>query len=149
SLNYHVGSTLARSTDNQFLVLNFVHTTYADILARGHIIVHIILEDHANLFAQFLQIIFLDIASADQDFTFIWVVQARQQLYYGRLPRTVAPNQSNGFARPHGETDIFQGCLRLRVLPWVGETDVAKLYIGSFGLKWRIYRLWIRGRHNP
>src|SRR5260370_35047681 len=70
SLNYSVGSALARGTHDQFLMLDLVHSPYTDILTGSHIVVHIILEDHANLFTQFPQIVFFYIATTHHDFTF-------------------------------------------------------------------------------
>ncbi len=89
-----VGPALARGALDEFPLFDLVHTPHADVFLRSHVVVHIILEDHANLFTQFLQVIFFDIAAADQDLALIRVVQTRKELDQRCLACTVAPNQS-------------------------------------------------------
>src|SRR5260370_5356032 len=117
SLNHGAGPALARGAHDQFSVLDLVHAPYADILMRGHVVVHIILEDHAYLLAQLLQVVLLDIAPADQDIALIRVIQAREQFYQGGLRGTVASDQRNSLTRMYAETDMLRGRLLLRALP--------------------------------
>src|SRR5260370_23510499 len=121
SLNHGAGPALARGAHDQFSVLDLVHAPYADILMRGHVVVHIILEDYAYLLAQFLQVVLLDIAPAYQDIALILAIQPREQFYQGGLPGTVASDQRNSFTRLAGATYMLQCRLRLGVLPLIGQ----------------------------
>ena len=130
-----VGPALARGTFDQFPLFDLVHAPYADVFLRSHVVVHIILEDHANLFAQILQVVFFDIATADQDLASIRVVQTRKELDQRCLARAVAPNKRYGLTCAYGETHVFQGRVCLGVLPWIGEADIAELYVEPFYLR--------------
>src|SRR5712692_4612888 len=139
-LDHRAGPALARCAHDEFSLLYLVHAPHADVFLRRHVVVHIILEDHANLFAQFLQIIFLDVAASYQDFALVRFVQTGEELDQRSLARAIAPNQGNGLARVYGETDMFQGGLRLRVFTWIGETDITELDVKPFHLRLCIER---------
>src|SRR5579883_34383 len=148
TLNHGIGPTLEGCAVDQLDILYLVNLPHTDILTRIHMIVNIILEDNPHLLAQFLQIILLDIASADQNFALIGVVEARQQLDERGFASTVAPDQRNGLARLNGKAHILQSSLRFWIFAWIGKANVAKLDIQSRHSLRRLNRLRLLRRDN-
>src|SRR6266699_5960566 len=138
---------LGRAID-EIHILNLVDAASANVLTRAQIIADIILENDADLLAQGLEVIFLDITSTYQNLAFIWIIETRQQFDNRRFSRSIAANQRDGFAGPERKTHVFQGSFCFRVFAGVGKGHVAKLYLQTFDFIRRRYGLRLRRRNN-
>src|SRR5205807_1717663 len=62
-------------------------------------------------------------------------VVALRELLDDGVGRALAPNKRYCLTCAYGETHVFQGRVCLGVLPWIGEADIAELYVESFYLR--------------
>ena len=83
-----------------------------------------ILEHNRENTHIFLIIIFSDINSVQQNFTFGWIVQAAEELDESGFPRAVHPDNCKPFPDPEFQADIPEG---INIGSRIFETDIAKL----------------------
>src|SRR5579872_1202272 len=72
-----VGQALAGRVLQQIKISEFFYAAYGNVFARRHLIAHEILEDHADLPMQVLELVFAKVHAVEQDFSFGGIVQAR------------------------------------------------------------------------
>src|SRR3954454_18969002 len=87
-------ATLGGFSDRRGIV-DMHHIADADVLARAQLIRGVVLEHHAELFAQSLRVVVADVVPIDQHAALSWIVEAAEQLHDGRFTGAVAADQSN------------------------------------------------------
>jgi hypothetical protein len=70
-----------------------------DVFARRHFVAHEVLKDDSDLRMQIGQIVFAEVDAIEQNLTFGWIVETRDQLDDGGFPLAVLTNQSHAFSR--------------------------------------------------
>src|SRR5581483_228971 len=130
-LDYAISPTLMRGTGNQFLIIDIVNAAHADILTGFQFVAHVILEDYSDLLAQIFEAVFSDVAPTNENFTFIGIVEAREQFDQRCFASSITTNQCNRFTCSNGETDIVK---RRLLLARVSEADIAELDIQTLYL---------------
>ena len=92
-----------------------------DVLGSRECVAHEVLEDHADVRAQLLEIVFAQIMAIEQDAAFVRVVEPRQQLDQCRLAGAVLADEREHFAGLQRERKLAHGpALGARIT----ETDV-------------------------
>ena len=98
ALDHFVGQRAARGVADAGAVVHRVDLADADVLARGQVVAHEVLEDHADVRAQVVQVVVAQVAAIEQDAAFIRVVEPRQQLHQRGLAGAVLADQRQHFA---------------------------------------------------
>ncbi len=95
-----------------------------------HVVTHVVLKNHADFFAQTVNIVLAQIDAVEQDRAFGGIVQARQQLDQCGLARAILSDQCDPLAGVEAKTHAVQN---LAVGARVGERHVAKLKARTYG----------------
>src|SRR2546426_4137681 len=121
---HRVRQTAPRRLAHPGLVAQRVHLAHADVLFQDEVVAHEVLEDHADVPAQAVQIVLPQVHAVEQDAPFIGVVQACEQLHERRLPRSVLAHQGNALARLEQEPEVPHGPA---IRPGIAEADALEL----------------------
>ena len=89
-----------------FLVVAGGDASERDIVARGEVVAHEILEDDAHAAAQLFDVVFAEVMAVEQDAALVRVVQTCQQLHQGGLAGAVLAHQRHHLARLEGEAEM-------------------------------------------
>ena len=118
----HLGGhrALRRGADAAVIV-HRIDLADADVLGRGEVIAHEILEDHADVGAQIFEVIVAQVAAVEQDATLVGFVQPRQQLHQRGLAGAVLADQRQQ-RRPAAVRSPMAQCPAFRV--GIAEADV-------------------------
>src|SRR5690606_963482 len=92
-----------------------------DVLGRTQVVAHEILEDHADVVAQFVEVVVAKIPAIEQDAALIRAVQPREELDHGGLARAMLADQGEHLGRAEMEIEMaYRPALRARI----AEADV-------------------------
>ena len=81
----------------------FLDAADGDIGGGGHLVAHEVLENHANLLPETLEIVFAQVASIEKDLTFGGIVQAGEQLDDGGFALAVFFDDGDALGRSEFE----------------------------------------------
>ena len=91
---------------------------HGDVLRRGQVIAHEVLEDDPDVRAQRGEVVLPQIVPVEEDPALVGVVEAGEQLHERRLPRAVLPHEREHFAGPQREGQVaYRPALREPTVP--------------------------------
>ena len=106
--DHFIGERAPRRFFDALAVVHRVDLADADVLRRGEVVAHEVLEDHADVRAQVVEVVVAQIAAVEQDAAFVGVVQAREQFDERGLARAVLADEREHFVGAQFEIQAAQ-----------------------------------------
>src|SRR5580704_5210792 len=111
--NYAFRQALLRRRTNAEGVVLLFNAPDRDVLARGHVVAHEVLEDDADLFPNIFEVVIAQVHAIQQNPTTSRVIKPSEQLYDRGLPLAVFADKRDALGRPQAEADVAQNLPRL------------------------------------